>query len=135
MSSQVGAGLQGVTYILDEPSIGLHPRDLDRLLDALIALRDKGNTVIVVEHDPETMRRADYIIEVGPGAGRLGGEVVAAEKPKNFFKKVMQYSIDNISSKFVTSFWLQFTVLLKRSFLHKLREPIALQTQIFRSKN
>jgi excinuclease ABC subunit A len=87
LSSQVGAGLQGVTYILDEPSIGLHPRDLDRLLDALIALRDKGNTVIVVEHDPETMRRADFILEVGPGAGRLGGEIVAAGKPKDFLKK------------------------------------------------
>ena len=86
LASQVGAGLQGVTYILDEPSIGLHPRDLDRLLDALEALRDKGNTVIVVEHDTETMMRADHLIEVGPGAGRHGGEVVASAPPSDFLK-------------------------------------------------
>ena len=86
LASQVGAGLQGVTYILDEPSIGLHPRDLERLLDALEALRDKGNTVIVVEHDAETMMRADHLIEVGPGAGRLGGEIVAAGPPSAFMK-------------------------------------------------
>jgi len=86
LASQVGAGLQGVTYILDEPSIGLHPRDLNRLLNALEALRDKGNSVLVVEHDPETMMRADHLIEVGPGAGRHGGEVTAAGPPEQFLK-------------------------------------------------
>ncbi len=86
LASQVGAGLQGVTYILDEPSIGLHPQDLDRLLGALEALRDKGNSVLVVEHDPETMLRADFLVEIGPGAGRLGGEVVAAGTPAEFLK-------------------------------------------------
>ncbi|MEC8193283.1 MAG: excinuclease ABC subunit UvrA [Myxococcota bacterium] len=85
LASQVGAGLQGVTYILDEPSIGLHPSDLDRLLAALEALRDRGNTVLVVEHDADTMMRADHLIEVGPGAGRLGGEIIAAGTPEEFF--------------------------------------------------
>ena len=85
LASQVGAGLQGVTYILDEPSIGLHPSDLDRLLGALEALRDRGNTVLVVEHDADTMMRADHLIEVGPGAGRLGGEIIAAGTPEEFF--------------------------------------------------
>ena len=86
LASQVGAGLQGVTYILDEPSIGLHPRDLNRLLNALEALRDKGNSVLVVEHDPETMMRADHLIEVGPKAGRHGGQVTAAGTPEQFLK-------------------------------------------------
>ena len=86
LASQVGAGLQGVTYILDEPSIGLHPRDLSRLLDALEALRDKGNSVLVVEHDTETMMRADHLIEVGPGAGREGGEITASGPPAVFLK-------------------------------------------------
>ncbi|MEW5762351.1 MAG: excinuclease ABC subunit UvrA [Bacillota bacterium] len=78
LATQIGSGLVGVLYILDEPSIGLHPRDNTRLLDTLCRLRDLGNTLIVVEHDEETMRAADYIIDIGPGAGREGGEVVAA---------------------------------------------------------
>lgn len=78
LASQVGAGLQGVTYVLDEPSIGLHPRDNDRLLNILKRLRKQGNTLIVVEHDEETMRQADVIIDIGPGAGVLGGEILAS---------------------------------------------------------
>ncbi|MBV8677175.1 MAG: excinuclease ABC subunit UvrA, partial [Planctomycetaceae bacterium] len=77
LASQVGAGLVGVLYILDEPSIGLHPRDNDRLIATLQRLRDVGNTVIVVEHDEETMRAADYLVDFGPGPGVQGGEVVA----------------------------------------------------------
>ena len=77
LASQIGAGLVDVLYILDEPSIGLHPRDNRRLLDSLHQLRDQGNTVIVVEHDEETMREADYIVDFGPGPGVRGGEVVA----------------------------------------------------------
>jgi|TARA_B110000971_G_scaffold205031_1_gene227081 excinuclease ABC subunit A len=77
LASQIGAGLVGVMYILDEPSIGLHQRDNERLLHTLEHLRDLGNTVIVVEHDEEAMRRADYLIDIGPGAGVHGGEVVA----------------------------------------------------------
>lgn len=77
LASQIGAGLVGVMYILDEPSIGLHQRDNDRLLNTLIHLRDIGNTVIVVEHDEDAIRQADYIVDIGPGAGVHGGEIVA----------------------------------------------------------
>jgi excinuclease ABC subunit A len=78
LATQIGAGLVGVLYILDEPSIGLHQRDNDRLLQSLEGLRDLGNSVLVVEHDEETIRRADYVLDLGPGAGVLGGELVAA---------------------------------------------------------
>jgi len=77
LATQVGSGLVGVLYVLDEPSIGLHQRDNDRLLDTLEGLRDLGNTLLVVEHDEETMRRADNVIDMGPGPGKRGGEVVA----------------------------------------------------------
>src|SRR5262249_57771065 len=76
LASQIGSGLVGVLYVLDEPSIGLHQRDNERLIDTLVRLRDLGNTVIVVEHDEETIRVADYIVDIGPGAGEHGGEVV-----------------------------------------------------------
>ncbi|MBN1295813.1 excinuclease ABC subunit UvrA [bacterium] len=82
LASQIGSGLVGVLYILDEPSIGLHARDTGRLLGTLQRLRDLGNTVIVVEHDPETMMSADFIVDMGPGAGHLGGEVVAVGSPE-----------------------------------------------------
>ena len=77
LATQIGSQLRGVLYVLDEPSIGLHPRDNRRLLDTLSALRDLGNTVLVVEHDEETIRRADYVVDLGPGAGTHGGTVVA----------------------------------------------------------
>ena len=77
LAAQLGSNLRGVLYVLDEPSIGLHPRDNERLLDTLQALKDKGNTLVIVEHDEETMRRADLIVDLGPGAGRRGGELVA----------------------------------------------------------
>ena len=83
LATQIGSRLRGVLYVLDEPSIGLHPRDNSRLLDSLARLRDLGNTVIVVEHDQETIERADYVIDLGPGAGRLGGAVVAQGPPKD----------------------------------------------------
>ncbi len=82
LASQIGSGLQGVLYVLDEPSIGLHQRDNHRLIGTLKRLRDLENTVIVVEHDEDTMREADYIVDLGPGAGEHGGEVVAAGTPK-----------------------------------------------------
>jgi excinuclease ABC subunit A len=82
LATQIGSGLTGVLYILDEPSIGLHQRDNTRLLETLIRLRDLGNTVLVVEHDLETMEAADYLIDIGPGAGKHGGNVVAAGTPK-----------------------------------------------------
>ncbi|MBZ5721020.1 MAG: excinuclease ABC subunit UvrA [Acidobacteriia bacterium] len=81
LATQIGSKLRGVLYVLDEPSIGLHHRDNDRLLKALEELRDLGNTVLVVEHDEETIRRADYVIDLGPGAGRHGGELVAYGTP------------------------------------------------------
>ncbi|HLH41057.1 MAG TPA: excinuclease ABC subunit UvrA [Bryobacteraceae bacterium] len=82
LATQIGSRLRGVLYVLDEPSIGLHPRDNGRLLDSLARLRDLGNTVLVVEHDAETIERADYVIDLGPGAGRLGGDLVAQGTPK-----------------------------------------------------
>ena len=81
LATQIGSKLRGVLYVLDEPSIGLHPRDNGRLLETLGRLRDMGNTVLVVEHDAETIERADYVVDLGPGAGRLGGELVAAGDP------------------------------------------------------
>ena len=78
LATQIGSGLSGVLYVLDEPSIGLHQRDNDRLIKTLIKLRNLGNTLIVVEHDEETIRNADYIVDIGPGAGVLGGEVIAS---------------------------------------------------------
>ncbi|MGI6032574.1 MAG: excinuclease ABC subunit UvrA [Coriobacteriales bacterium] len=83
LATQIGAGLMGVLYILDEPSIGLHQRDNERLIDTLRHLRDLGNTVVVVEHDEETIRSADYVVDIGPGAGVAGGEVVATGSPED----------------------------------------------------
>jgi excinuclease ABC subunit A len=86
LATQIGSKLRGVLYVLDEPSIGLHHRDNARLLKALEELRDLGNTVLVVEHDEETIRRADYVIDLGPGAGRHGGELVAHGTPEEIMK-------------------------------------------------
>ena len=82
LASQIGAGLVGVMYVLDEPSIGLHQRDNQRLLDTLLRLRDMGNTVIVVEHDEDAIQSADYVVDIGPGAGTHGGQIVAEGTPK-----------------------------------------------------
>ena len=86
LATQIGSKLRGVLYVLDEPSIGLHPRDNGKLLETLAHLRDMGNTVIVVEHDAETIERADYVVDLGPGAGRLGGELVATGTPGRISK-------------------------------------------------
>ena len=86
LASQIGSGLTGVLYVLDEPSIGLHQRDNDRLLDTLRRLRDLGNSVIVVEHDEDAILMADYVIDVGPGAGKHGGEIVAIGTPEEIKK-------------------------------------------------
>ena len=77
LASQIGTGLSGVLYVLDEPSIGLHQRDVSKLLTSLRSLKDQGNTVVIVEHDAETMRHSDWIIDIGPEAGKKGGEIVA----------------------------------------------------------
>ncbi|MGC6475278.1 MAG: excinuclease ABC subunit UvrA [Parvibaculales bacterium] len=86
LASQIGSGLTGVLYVLDEPSIGLHQRDNDRLLETLTRLRDLGNTVIVVEHDEDAIRVADYVLDIGPGAGIHGGEIVAKGTPEQIVK-------------------------------------------------
>lgn len=86
LASQIGSGLTGVLYVLDEPSIGLHQRDNDRLINTLQSLRDLGNTVIVVEHDEETILSADYVVDIGPGAGVHGGEIVSEGTPEEIMK-------------------------------------------------
>jgi excinuclease ABC subunit A len=86
LASQIGSQLVGVLYILDEPSIGLHARDNNKLLKTLLYLRDLGNTVVVIEHDEETMRAADFLVDIGPGAGRRGGKIVVADTPSKVIK-------------------------------------------------
>lgn len=97
LASQIGAGLVGVMYILDEPSIGLHQRDNDRLLKTLFHLRDLGNTVLVVEHDEDAIRSADYLIDIGPGAGVHGGEIIAQGTPEQVFANP-----DSITGQFLS---------------------------------
>ena len=84
LATSIGTGLTGVCYVLDEPSVGLHPRDTKRLITSLRALQERGNTIVVVEHDEEVMRAADLIVDIGPGAGRFGGEVIAFGTPEQF---------------------------------------------------
>ncbi|WP_259779882.1 excinuclease ABC subunit UvrA [Aestuariispira ectoiniformans] len=99
LASQIGSGLTGVLYVLDEPSIGLHQRDNDRLLATLQHLRDLGNTVIVVEHDEDAIRCADYLIDMGPKAGVHGGEVVAQGLPEEVFK-----NMNSLTAQYITGF-------------------------------
>ena len=97
LATQIGSKLRGVLYVLDEPSIGLHPRDNQRLLETLEQLRDMSNTVLVVEHDEETIRRADYVIDLGPGAGKQGGHVVAVGPPEK-----IAASADSLTGKYLS---------------------------------
>jgi excinuclease ABC subunit A len=99
LASQIGSGLSGVLYVLDEPSIGLHQRDNDRLLETLKRLRDLGNTVIVVEHDEDAIRTADYIVDLGPGAGVHGGEIVAQGTLKQILKAKGSLTADYLTGK------------------------------------
>jgi excinuclease ABC subunit A len=99
LASQIGSGLTGVLYVLDEPSIGLHQRDNDRLLTTLKRLRDLGNTVIVVEHDEEAIRIADYLVDMGPGAGIHGGHVIAAGTPEEVFKNKKSITADYMTGR------------------------------------
>ncbi len=100
LATQIGSRLRGVLYVLDEPSIGLHQRDNQKLIGALTSLRDLGNTVLVVEHDEDTIRRADHVIDLGPGAGKLGGEIIAQGKPQDVMETAAsltgQYLAGNI---------------------------------------
>ena len=118
LASQIGAGLVGVMYILDEPSIGLHQRDNERLLKTLTRLRDLGNTVIVVEHDEDAIRQADYVVDIGPGAGVHGGEVVA----KGSVEQIMR------ASKSVTG---QYLSGKKSIAIPEMRHPVNENEQIF----
>lgn len=99
LATQIGSNLSGVMYILDEPSIGLHQRDNDRLISSLKKMRDLGNTLIVVEHDEDTMRAADYLIDVGPGAGEAGGQIVAAGTPEEVEKNPKSLTGQYLSGK------------------------------------
>jgi excinuclease ABC subunit A len=99
LASQIGAGLVGVMYVLDEPSIGLHQRDNRRLLDTLVRLRDLGNTVIVVEHDEEAIRAADHVVDIGPGAGVHGGEIVGAGTPGEIEKNKASWTGKYLSGR------------------------------------
>ncbi len=96
MASQIGTGLTGVLYVLDEPSIGLHPRDIDKLLVSIESLRDTGNSIIVVEHDEDTMKRADWIVDIGPLAGEHGGKVIAQGKIENIKRS------DSLTGKYLS---------------------------------
>ena len=86
MASQIGSGLVGVLYVLDEPSIGLHQRDNHRLIETLVRLRDLGNTVLVVEHDEDTISIADHVVDIGPGAGEHGGDIVHSGTVKGLLR-------------------------------------------------
>ena len=99
LATQIGSNLSGVMYVLDEPSIGLHQRDNDRLIASLKKMRDLGNTLIVVEHDEDTMRAADYIIDIGPGAGENGGQVMAAGTPKQIMRSRKSLTGQYLSGK------------------------------------
>ena len=99
LATQIGSNLSGVLYILDEPSIGLHQRDNDRLIESLQKMRDLGNTLIVVEHDEDTMKAADWLIDVGPGAGDLGGEIIASGTPTQVMKNKKSLTGQYLSGK------------------------------------
>lgn len=99
LATQIGSNLSGVMYVLDEPSIGLHQRDNDRLINSLKKMRDLGNTLIVVEHDEDTMRAADYIVDIGPGAGENGGQVMAAGTPKQVMRSRKSLTGQYLSGK------------------------------------
>ncbi|HEX4642012.1 MAG TPA: excinuclease ABC subunit UvrA, partial [Candidatus Acidoferrales bacterium] len=108
LATQIGSQLRGVLYVLDEPSIGLHARDNDRLISSLEQLRDLGNTVLVVEHDEETIRRANYVVDLGPGAGNAGGHLVAKGRPEE-----IEQSVDSLTGRYLRG-ELQIAVPPKR---------------------
>jgi excinuclease ABC subunit A len=114
LASQIGAGLVGVMYVLDEPSIGLHQRDNERLLQTLIHLRDLGNTVIVVEHDEDAIRAADYILDIGPGAGVHGGEIVAQGSIDEILRSQTSLTADYLSGRKAIAIPAQRTQLTDR---------------------
>ena len=114
LAAQLGSNLRGVCYVLDEPTIGLHPRDNARLLDMLERLRQQGNSIVVVEHDEETIQRADYIIDLGPGAGRHGGQVVAMGTPQ----QLAQHP-DSITGQYLRNGWHHSSPGLQRTLAER----------------
>ena len=118
LASQIGSGLIGVLYVLDEPSIGLHQRDNEKLLESLMALRDLGNTLIVVEHDEVTMKRADYLVDIGPGAGKHGGHIVAEGTPAQVMKNPK-----SITGKYLNG-QLKIAIPAKRRIIQKAEKII-----------
>jgi len=120
LATQIGSGLAGVLYVLDEPSIGLHQRDNGRLLGTLKNLRDLGNSVIVVEHDEETIRTADYVLDLGPGAGPRGGEIVAQGTLNQVLKSRNSLTADYLSGR------------VKIAIPRKLKNPDPIDPQVAR---
>ena len=113
LATQIGSGLVGVMYVLDEPSIGLHQRDNERLIETLHHLRDLGNTLIVVEHDEDTIRRADWVVDIGPGAGEHGGEVIYSGPAKHLIEAKRSITGDYIAHR------REIAVPAKRRKIHK----------------
>jgi excinuclease ABC subunit A len=140
LASQIGAGLIGVLYVLDEPSIGLHQRDNQKLLDTLTYLRDLGNTVIVVEHDEDAIRQADYVVDIGPGAGIHGGEIVAIGPPDEVIANTKSLTGDYLSGRLEISIpktrkksngWLNITGASGNNLKHvDLKIPVGVLTCI-----
>ena len=140
LASQIGAGLIGVLYVLDEPSIGLHQRDNQKLLDTLTYLRDLGNTVIVVEHDEDAIRQADYVVDIGPGAGIHGGEIVAIGSPDQVIANTKSLTGDYLSGRLEISIpktrkksngWLNITGASGNNLKHvDLKIPVGVLTCI-----
>lgn len=124
LATQIGSRLSGVLYVLDEPSIGLHQRDNDRLISTLKEMRDLGNTLIVVEHDDDTMRAADYLVDVGPGAGEHGGEIVASGTPKQVMSNKHSLTGQYLSGKNALKCQKQEETLLIAKLLLKVRVVI-----------
>ena len=129
LATQIGSGLCGITYVLDEPSIGLHQSDNDKLINTLKKLRDNGNSVIVIEHDEETMRNADYLIDVGPGAGKYGGEIIDKGTPQEvsdrkigmtglFLSGAMKIATPKARRKYGTGEFLEITGCCENNLKH-----------------
>lgn len=129
LATQIGSGLQGVLYVLDEPSIGLHQRDNDRLIATLKHLRDLGNTVLVVEHDEDTVRSADYLLDIGPGAGTAGGRVVAAGTPEE-----VASNDDSITGRFLKG-TEKIDIPKKRRVIEKDRQLLVMNARENNLKN
>src|SRR5439155_11953077 len=124
LATQIGSGLAGVLYVLDEPSIGLHQRDNGRLLGTLRNLRDLGSSVIVVEHDEETIRAADYILDLGPGAGPRGGEIVAQGTLEALLSSSQSLTADYLSGR------VRIAVPRKRSYPGKIDPQVAHDSEV-----